>query len=514
MTNGVRNYVTDLVGRRANRRYRERDDRSRRLWAQSLVALTNVAALVYIVWYIGVYNRDAAVVPVAVLIAEILALVSFDLYALVTWQRRFHDPARITPRRSRSVDVLITTAGEALDVLEPTVRAATEINYPDFRVVVLDDGGRADVRALAERYGVAYLARLDRTDAKAGNLNYGLAHTHGELVLTLDADQVCHPEILSETVGFADLDRVAFLQTRQHFRVPEGDPYSNRDNIFYEVMQRGKDHHNAAFSCGSGVIYRRDALEDVGGFSTWNLVEDLHTSMRLHDRGWRSLYYDHALTTGSMPIDTRGTFRQRGQWAFDSLRLFFWDSPLRRRGLRAVQRAQYFQIGYTYLVSAFVMPVFLIVPPWSLFTGTFLVHCPLWHYVLVRGIYFVLQTAAFLLLNRPSDPTAKAYRQWVGLFPVFAAAAFRALRARWSKPAYAVNRKPNEREAGSRDVVRVLPHIGLCVVIVIAVIYSAVYRTLPWPVFWVDVAWGAWAIWSVSGIIRASLSRKRLGDAA
>ena len=66
-------------------------------------------------------------------------------------------------------------------------------------------------------------------------------------------------------------------------------------------MQAGKDTDNAAFSCGSGVIYRRKALEEIGGFSTWNLVEDVHTSMLLHDRGWRSIYYNYPLTKGTAP---------------------------------------------------------------------------------------------------------------------------------------------------------------------------------------------------------------------
>jgi cellulose synthase (UDP-forming) len=305
------------------------------------------------------------------------------------------------------------------------------------------------------------------------------------------------------------LPRVGWVQTRQRFLVPEGDPYSNEDNVFYDVMQRGKDSHNAAFSCGSGVIYRRAALESVGGFSTWNLVEDVHTSMRLHDKGWRSIYYDHALSTGTTPLETRGMYRQREQWALDSLRLLFWDSPFRQKGLSLVQKMQYFQIGFTYLVSGFVMPVFLLVPAWSLFTGNFIIHTSVWLYVLYRGIYLLTQTLGFFLLNHPSDPSGKAYRQWIGLFPVFMMAAFRALGSRSGKPEYKVNRKPGSAEIGRAQVMPVLPQLMIFVLTIAACIYGYVKHTLPWTVYAIDVVWSTWVLWSLWAMIRASIQRKR-----
>ena len=65
---------------------------------------------------------------------------------------------------------------------------------------------------------------------------------------------------------------MGYVQSKQAFFLPEGDPFYNSDKVFYETIQSSNDQANAVISCGSGVVYRRRALEEMGGFATWNLV--------------------------------------------------------------------------------------------------------------------------------------------------------------------------------------------------------------------------------------------------
>ena len=95
--------------------------------------------------------------------------------------------------------------------------------------------------------------------------------------------------------------RVAFVQSRQSYLVPEGDPFFNEDRVFYGAVQLAMDSHDTVIACGSAVLYRRAALDDIGGFAIWNLVEDLTTSYHLHARGWKSFYYPFALSEGLAP---------------------------------------------------------------------------------------------------------------------------------------------------------------------------------------------------------------------
>ena len=104
--------------------------------------------------------------------------------------------------------------------------------------------------------------------------------------------------------------------------VPPGDPWGNRDTVFYEEMQKGKNDSNSAISTGSAVVYRRKALESIRGFAEWSVVEDLYTSMLLDQKGWHSVYYPFPLSRGTAPQDVFAQHRQRWQWAVDSMRIF------------------------------------------------------------------------------------------------------------------------------------------------------------------------------------------------
>ena len=110
------------------------------------------------------------------------------------------------------------------------------------------------------------------------------------------------------------------------------------------------------------ALQTRPRSIDTGGFASWNLVEDLTTSYELHSRGWRSFYYPHAVSLGLAPADIWGVYRQRGQWALDTMRLFFWDNPLFKRGLPWQGRMSYLVIPLTYFGAGFIFPFLFLIP--------------------------------------------------------------------------------------------------------------------------------------------------------
>src|SRR5262245_30317120 len=124
----VKGIYRDIRRAKPYRRFRESDDRARRISAQIVVILANIAGVVHLVWFFRNMNRDVWYVTVPMLIAEIISMVSYNLFALVVWYRRFHSPGRLAVKRMHSVDVLVPTAGEGLSILEPTIRAACHIN--------------------------------------------------------------------------------------------------------------------------------------------------------------------------------------------------------------------------------------------------------------------------------------------------------------------------------------------------------------------------------------------------
>src|SRR5215218_7368257 len=92
------------------------------------------------------------------------------------------------------VDVLIPVYDEPIDIVEPTVAAATRMRGAAVKVHVLDDGDRASVRLMAERCGAGYVCRASNSGAKAGNINHALQRTSAPYVVVLDCDHVPRPQ--------------------------------------------------------------------------------------------------------------------------------------------------------------------------------------------------------------------------------------------------------------------------------------------------------------------------------
>jgi cellulose synthase (UDP-forming) len=499
---------SDIAGRKRYQRYLERNDRLRRVAGQ-IFLLGNIGfGLFYIAWFSSVINWDVWYVSVPFVFAEIVGLLTSTYFAIIIWYPRYHRPEGVSWNSTPSVDVFITTCGEPVSVLQRTIAAAIQIDYPKKRLCVLDDAASPAVKMLAEHSGCHYIARADHSHAKAGNLNYGLTQTHGEFVLVLDADQIPDRDILEKLVNYFKFPDLAFVQSAQRFVLPEGDPFGNSDELFYKVMQPGKDNDNAAFSCGSGVVYRRAALESIGGFSSWNLVEDVHTSMNLHAKGWKSIYHNYPLTTGTAPADIHSVYKQRQQWATDSLRLLFWDNPFKYAGLNLKQKLQYVQVGFVYLVAGFAMPIYFLIPSWSLLTGNFLANAPILDYASYRGLYFLFTLLALTILEHPAD-SRKPYKIWAGLFPIFVKATIAALRSKSQKPRYVVNGKLPDNPRLTQRLKAIVPQMSIILLTIVSIVYSLELDTLPMELFLVNAVWGSWVIWSLSAICSAAVKRKQ-----
>src|SRR5262249_36620899 len=192
-----------------------------------------------------------------------------------------------------------------LEILERTLRAARAMDYPRLAIHVLDDGYRDEVRELALQLGAHYL-RGPREHAKAGNLNAALAQTRGDLVAIFDTDHIPTRTFLRETVPpFEDPD-VGVVQTPHVFRNPdifqrafhlEG-RIPNEADLFNRGIQPARDTWGGAFFVGSGAVFRREALESIGGFQLLSITEDIHTCMHMHGAGWRSGFVDKTLAVG------------------------------------------------------------------------------------------------------------------------------------------------------------------------------------------------------------------------
>jgi len=319
---------------------------------RSLAVAALVWGLGYLTWRVGWSGEGASPVAFAMLlVTEVYGLWALGTLAWFSWSRTVAERPPATP--GRSVDVYVCTYDEPTEVVAATLAGCRAIAYPH-TTYLLDDGGRPEMRELAELAGARYLTRPDNSHAKAGNINAALGRTAGELVLMLDADHVPMPDALDAMVGYFDDERMALVQSPHDFFNHDSVQHyvvgRHEQSLFYRVVCPGKDRHGAAYWCGSAALIRRGALLDIGGVATETIAEDFHTTIRLQRHGWKSRYHDEVLVQGLAPHNLDGYLLQRDRWARGNLAVFTLpESPLRARELRPLQRLSYFASLAAYL---------------------------------------------------------------------------------------------------------------------------------------------------------------------
>ncbi len=267
------------------------------------------------------------------------------------------------------VDVFITVYGEDLDTVARTVRAAVALRGTH-RTWVLDDGRSDAVKSLADELGAWYIRRLSSNGAKAGNVNHALSIAKGEFFAIFDADFVPDPSFLIETVPFFTDTKVAFVQTPQAYGnlntvIARGAAYMQ--SVFYRFVQRGRNRFNAAFCVGTNVIFRRAAINDVGGIHTDSKSEDVWTALKLHERGWRTVYIPDVLAVGDAPETIEAYSKQQLRWATGGFEILLTHNPLNpKRRLTGDQRVQYF-VTATFYLTGIAPLLLLLVPPLEIY---------------------------------------------------------------------------------------------------------------------------------------------------
>ncbi|KAL3431905.1 nucleotide-diphospho-sugar transferase [Aspergillus tetrazonus] len=255
-----------------------------------------------------------------------------------------------------SVDVFIPTCGEPLDVVLDTIRAACTLDYPTsrFRVLVLDDAGSVTLKKSIEELrltsypNLSYNSRLSsakgRVFAKSANLNYALFtlqqdpafQPQPEYCAILDADCIPTPDFLRATLPHLLLNPAAALvTTRQYYyNLPPGDPLGQSRLYFYACDNANLDAQNCAIDAGSGAVFRRKAILDVGGYPTFSFSEDWQLSLILRGKGHQVLQVEEPLQWGTVPGSLKGHVAQRDRWNIGHAQQIKLLLPSVRKGLR------------------------------------------------------------------------------------------------------------------------------------------------------------------------------------
>jgi cellulose synthase/poly-beta-1,6-N-acetylglucosamine synthase-like glycosyltransferase/peptidoglycan/xylan/chitin deacetylase (PgdA/CDA1 family) len=379
----------------------------------------------------------ALLIPIAVLaLARAVAVVGL---ARLHARRMLHQaqPESFRP----PVSIVVPAYNEAAGI-EQAVRSLAASDYPEFEVVVVDDGSTDGTGELVDGLGLSRVRVLREPNrGKAEALNTAVAAAKHELIAAVDADTVFEPGTLAALVRpFADRrvgavagntkvgNRRRLLGLWQHIDYVTG---FNLDRRLYDVL--------GCMPTVPGAIgaFRRSALTEVGGFSSDTLAEDTDVTIDLGRRGWRVVYAQDARAFTETPGSWNGLWRQRYRWSFGTMQSV-WKH---RRSFLRRSEGPIGRIGLPYLVL-FQIALPLLAPlidVFALYGVLFLDPIPVLTYWVGFNLVMVAQGAYAFHLDRENPRVlwalplqSFAYRQLMYLVVLQSiASAVQGLRLRW-----------------------------------------------------------------------------------
>jgi cellulose synthase/poly-beta-1,6-N-acetylglucosamine synthase-like glycosyltransferase len=216
-----------------------------------------------------------------------------------------------------------------LYVVERLIESICEFDYPKdrYEVHVLDDSTDETVEITRKKVAeykdkgflIKHIRRADRVGYKAGALKAGMKYAKGEFIAIFDADFLPKKNFLKKTIPFFKNNKVGVVQTRwEHIN----EDYSLitrlqafQLNVHFRVEQVGRKAGNYMLQFnGTAGVWRRECIDDAGGWEADTLTEDLDLSYRAQLNGWEIVYLENVGSPAELPAEMNGLKSQQHRW--------------------------------------------------------------------------------------------------------------------------------------------------------------------------------------------------------
>ena len=222
--------------------------------------------------------------------------------------------AQFTPRLS----IFVPAHNEAENI-ENTLKAILQSDYPNFEVIVIDDGSTDNTAGIAGSMEGVRVLRLEKNYGKAHALNYALANSRGDFVVCIDADTIIEKNTLKYLVRQLRDPNIVGVTGNPQIRNQKGflrKLQTMEYATIISVIKRAESLLGGLYTVSGAICaFRRSALESVGGWNEVTQTEDIDISWRLQKHGYRIVYEPQAVCWISVPGSFGGLFRQRVRWS-------------------------------------------------------------------------------------------------------------------------------------------------------------------------------------------------------
>ncbi len=264
------------------------------------------------------------------------------------------------------VTVMIPAHNEE-EVISNTVENILQMDYENFEVIVIDDRSSDNtatvIRNLEQKYdNVKALIREEGTfPGKSAVLNDAFQIAKGEAILVFDADATVEPDFLTKLVPQLEPKDVGAVQARKVIRNKNFNLLTRCQNNEYTMdtyFQVGRDSIKGAVELrGNGELIKREALEDIGGWNNYTIVDDLDMSTRLHIKGWDVRFCVDAVVYEEGIAYIWPLFRQRRRWTEGTIRRYLEHAGAAITSKKMSLRAR---LDMTAYISEIIMPLWCV----------------------------------------------------------------------------------------------------------------------------------------------------------
>jgi cellulose synthase/poly-beta-1,6-N-acetylglucosamine synthase-like glycosyltransferase len=209
---------------------------------------------------------------------------------------------------------------------------------------------------------------------KAGALNLALELTDpaAKYIAVIDSDYRVEPNWLRLALPYFAEPAIAVVQGPQDYSDASDSLFKamayEEYRGFFQIGMVERNEHNAIIQHGTMTIVRKDALKQIGGWSTWCITEDTELGLRLFESGYGAAYIPRSMGKGLIPDTLKAFQSQRYRWVYGAMQIMKRHAGAifrGRAGLSWAQRYQFLSGWLPWISDGVGMVVTLMALAWT-----------------------------------------------------------------------------------------------------------------------------------------------------
>lgn len=336
-----------------------------------------------------------------------------------------------TPKILPIVTVQLPLFNE-LYVTERLINSVCNLDYPisKLEIQVLDDSNDDSLLLtskiikdkIKEGFNIKHITRTKNIGFKAGALQNGLSIAEGSLIAIFDADFLPEPNFIKQLIPYFENPNIGMVQSRwghinKNYSLLTKIQSFGLDGHF-TIEQTGRNKANLFMNFnGTAGIWRKQCIEDAGGWQHDTLTEDLDLSYRAQLKGWMFKYVEELTTPAELPVELNAFKSQQHRWTKGAIETSkkmvkeIWkaDVGIKKKIFGSLHLLNSYVFLFVFLTSILSIPVLFI-------KNNTLIPAIYFQLLSVFMIGFIIVTVFYLIANFAKKESLNAFAK---LFPMF-----------------------------------------------------------------------------------------------